>query len=187
MLHAVLAEALLTSLGQIAAILIGLFAFIFFLLLIAFHVLMSFLTSWLREKAEMLKLLRPVVESVNVAHEEAERGIAPDGNQSPVVRVVATLPGRLQSVDQKVERAANHVAGAVIEMRARAMQARAVAKAFFLPGLARREHLMAQGRLRRETASPGYHRLMQEAQEAATRAEQAEETTSEWHRDVATH
>lgn len=188
MMHLVLGDdALLASLGQIAAIIIALFFFLLILLLLAFHLLMSFLTSWLREKAELLKLLRPVVESVNTAHTAAQNGVAPDTNQSVVVRTVATLPSRLQSVDQRVVGTSDRVLGTVIEMRARAAQAKAIAKAFFLPGLARRERISQVDQEGLEFASPGYRKLMQEAEATASSVDGTNSVSSERLKDVPTH
>ena|SRR5690349_12235233 len=188
MMHIMLGDStLLASLGQIAAIIICLFFFLFIVLLLAFHLLMSFLTSWLREKAELLKLLRPVVESVNTAHTAVQRGDPPDENQGLVVRTVATLPGRLQNIDQKVVRASDRVVGTVIEMRARGAQAKAIARAFFVPGLARRERASQVDREGLEFGSPGYRKLMQEAETATSGVDGTGSVSSERLKDVSTH
>jgi hypothetical protein len=180
-------SALLASLGQIAAIVIALFFFLLIVLLVVLNLLMAFLTSWLREKAELLKLLRPVVESVNTTHDAAQRGVAPDADQNIVVRTVATLPVRLLAVDQKVERASDRVAGTVIEMRARASQAKAIAKAFFLPGLVRRKTSSRVDREGLEFQSPGYRKLMHEAEEAASGAERSSTISSERLKNATIH
>ncbi len=50
------ANPILAMLGQIAAIVICLFMLIFVLLAVAFSVVMTFAMSWVREKADLIKI-----------------------------------------------------------------------------------------------------------------------------------
>ncbi|GCE19593.1 hypothetical protein [Dictyobacter kobayashii] len=154
---------LLATMGQVAALVICLFALIFIVVTVVFNLVMSFAMSWLNEKAELIKILRPYVESVNTTSKRVEQGIAPAEDASPAARIAAQLPLRVNAADKKVEQVSDRVTNVVIEFRARTMQARTIAKAFFLPGLMHREsaetHVDAAGQ---EFASPGYRALMNE-------------------------
>lgn len=156
---------LLASLGQIAALVICLFAVVFIIITLVFNLVMSFAMSWLNEKAELIKMLRPYVESVNTTSKQAESGIAPAQDQSAPVRIAAQLPLRVNEADKKVEQVSDRVTSAVIEFRARTIQAKTIAKAFFLPGLMDRERTKG-GTLVNEAGqqftSPGYRTLMDE-------------------------
>lgn len=121
--------------GQIAAIVICLFASVFILLAVAFNLAMALGMSWLSEKINAIKMLRPTVESVNKATESALQGVSPDENQNRMVRTVASIPTTMQNVEKKVDQSTEKVADAVIEFRARTVQAKTILKAFFLPGL----------------------------------------------------
>lgn len=154
---------ILADAGDIAAIVICLFSFLFILITVAIHLASSFLTSWLDEKVALIKLFRPYVESVNSSTEAAERGIAPASTEPSVARIAAQIPLRVNAADKKVEQVADNVVSKVIEVRARSLQVKQVAKAFFLPGLTHREakpaSTLEDGK---QFASPGYQALMNE-------------------------
>ncbi|MBA2679709.1 MAG: hypothetical protein H0U76_15080 [Ktedonobacteraceae bacterium] len=122
---------IIATIGQISAIIICLFIFIFVLLAVAFNLAMAFGLGWVREKANLIKMLRPVVDSVNHASERAAHGSDPAENKNPVVRAVATVPAQMNTIDKKVEETTDRVANAAIEGRARVEQGKAVVKAFF--------------------------------------------------------
>jgi hypothetical protein len=132
------ANPILAMFGQMAAIVICLFALIFVLLAIAFNVLMSFTMAWVHEKVDLIKMLRPTVESINKASESVGQGISPAANENTVVRKIASLPANMHAIDEKVQQSTDRVANAVIEFRARTVQVQTVVKAFLLPGLTRR-------------------------------------------------
>ncbi len=127
------ANPVIATIGQIAAIIICLFVFIFVLLAVAFNLAMAFGLGWVREKANLIKMLRPVVDSVNHASEQAAHGGDPAENKNPVVRAVATVPAQMNTIDRKVEETTDRVANAAIEVRARVEQGKAIARAFFRP------------------------------------------------------
>jgi hypothetical protein len=154
------AAPLLAMWAQIAAIIICLFVLISVLLTLAFNLAMTYALAWLREKAEILKLLRPTVDSLNKTAEAASRGVAPSEKENAVVRAVARIPQSVQAADQKVEATADRVANAVIEFRARTMQAKMVVKAFLAPGLLKPRQKQA-GVDGLEFQSPGYRTLME--------------------------
>ncbi|HEY4035414.1 MAG TPA: hypothetical protein VGL94_15765 [Ktedonobacteraceae bacterium] len=133
------ANPVLAMLGQIAAIVICLFVLIFVLLAVAFNVLMTFAMAWVREKVDLIKMLRPTVESINKATELVSQGGAPTMNENIIVRAVASLPTNVHAIDKKVEQSTDRVANAVIEFRARTVQAKTVLKAFLLPDLMMRK------------------------------------------------
>lgn len=154
---------ILAGAGDIAAIVICLFSFLFVLITVGIHLASSFLTSWLNEKVELIKIFRPYVESVNTSTSAAERGVAPAANEQPVARIAAQIPLRVNAADKKVEQVSDNVVSKVIEVRARSLQVKQVAKAFFLPGLTHRaaksEPTLEDGK---QFASPGYQALMNE-------------------------
>jgi hypothetical protein len=90
--------------------------------------------SWVREKAELIKLLRPTVDSVNTTTEAALHGAVPADQRNKVISAVAEMPVYARTLDQKVDQGSEKVADAVIEFRARTEMAKAMLKTFFLPG-----------------------------------------------------
>ncbi|MBA2287424.1 MAG: hypothetical protein H0W02_18280 [Ktedonobacteraceae bacterium] len=159
----------LAAWGQAAAILLSIELFLFILIGLAVSAGLLFGLSWVREKAELVKKLRPVVNSINETTEQAIKGTLPaeQPGDNKIVRTVAEVPARARGVEQKIEQGSDRVAGAVIEFRARTMMVREVAKAFFLPGLGPPK---AKTFMTREVAreigpgykSPGYRSLIEE-------------------------
>lgn len=141
-----LADGGLAPWGQAAAFIIALYIFISIVIGLVLAAALMFLLAWMRDKAELIKKLRPTVNELNQALEASMRG---DPLPAEVVdnrlvkavaqvpKVAATLPERSSEIGQKVEQGSDRVAGAVIELRARTQQAKAMVRAFFLPGLAR--------------------------------------------------
>lgn len=127
--------------GQIAAIIICVFLLILFVLVLAINLALGFLLAWVREKVELIKLLRPTVNSVNKSSEAALHGVAPSAEENPIIHTIATLPGGVHAADQKIVQASERVAGAMIEFRARTVQVQTVVKAFLLPGLMSKQHI----------------------------------------------
>ena len=144
--HMLLADSGLAPWGQAAAIILALYLFITVILGLVLTAALMFTLTWLREKAELLKKVRPAINQVNYALETAQRGepLPPElaDNQfaqvvSQIPRVAATLPARASAVEQKVEQGSDRVVHAVIEFRARTEMVKGMARAFFLPGLTR--------------------------------------------------
>lgn len=123
--------------GQAAAIIMLFYFLIVILLGLGLTLGLMFGLSWVREKTEMIKKLRPTVESVNTTTESAIKGNlpAPTSHDNRIVRVVASVPARARDIEQKVEQGSDRVASGVIEFRARTQMAKGIVKAFFLPGL----------------------------------------------------
>jgi hypothetical protein len=172
---------ILSTAGQIAAIVICLFIFIYIILAVAINLGLAFIGGWMNEKIKIIKVLRPYVDSVNETTEAAERGVKPSPEANPVARTVANVPLTMQKVDQKVDQVSDRVANVVIEARARANQVGAVAKAIFLPGLVRREQLEARtadAGASIDPVSPGY-RMRIEQQEPAEVAKVSTEEDNE--------
>ena len=121
--------------------------------------------AWVREKTELIKRLRPTVESVNHTTEAAVWGdqYALVDQQNKVIRTVAEVPARAHTIEMKIDQGSDRVAGAVIEFRARTQMAKAIVKTFFLPGLVHRQS--APTVLEEEGVgfkSPGYRMLVDE-------------------------
>jgi hypothetical protein len=132
-------EQALAPWAQVAAIILVIELFFFVLIWLALNVGFTFLSGWVREKAELIKKLRPVVDSVNVTTEAAIKGTLPAAGASDnkVVRAVAEIPARASSIEEKINQGSDRVAGAVIEFRARTAMVQGIVKSFFLPGLNR--------------------------------------------------
>jgi hypothetical protein len=163
MMHMVLAvNPILAAWGQVAAIVICFYILVFVLIALAFNVGMSFGLAWVREKVQLLKLLRPYVDSVNKTSEAAVQGVPPTENENKIVQTVAEVPMRLHTIDKQVDQVSDRIANAVIEFRARTVQAQTIVKAFFLPGLVKREPVSQVGEEGYEFKSPGYRILMEE-------------------------
>ncbi|QBD79162.1 hypothetical protein EPA93_25560 [Ktedonosporobacter rubrisoli] len=144
------ANPILATGGQLAGIIICFYILIFVMLALVFNLVMAFAMGWIREKIELLKKLRPMIESINESTEAVSQGVEPAAYENTAIRTVATIPARVNAADKKVDQAADRVADAVIEFRARTVQAQTIVKAFFLPGLTKRS---ASGK-QREIAGP---------------------------------
>jgi len=150
----------LETTGQIAAIIICLFMFVLLLLSVVFNLAMVFGMSWLREKIRVIKLLRPTVESVNKATESALQGVPLDESQHRMIRTAASIPTTMHNLEKKVDQSTEKVADAVIEFRARTVQAKTILKAFFLPGLMhQRLEKPVDDEASLESNGPGYQML----------------------------
>jgi hypothetical protein len=148
MLHLsyVLADGALAAWGQIAAIILLLYMFVLIVigLVLAFALMLGL--NWVRQKAELIKKLRPTVDSINTTTEDAVKGLLPPpssqyaahATREKIVRTVVQVPLYAHNVEQKIEQGSDKVAGAVIEFRARTEMAKGMLKAFFLPGLTHR-------------------------------------------------
>ncbi len=133
--------------GQAAAIILAIYMFINILVGLAFAAALMFGFAWIRQKAELIKKLRPMVDSVNKAIEAPESAAPLQEPQHKLVQVVhkvqsLEIPQKIEGVDhqvhaveQKIDQGADRVAEAVIEFRARTVMAKTIVKAFFLPGL----------------------------------------------------
>jgi hypothetical protein len=130
---------ILAMAGQIAAFVICLFLLIAVILAVVLNVGLAFGLSALRDQVEAIKKIRPYVDTINKETTEAVRNNAlPAESANPVARAVASVPVRINTIDQKVEQTSDRVANAAIEFRARTEQVKMVARAFFLPGSLKR-------------------------------------------------
>ncbi|HCI82922.1 MAG TPA: hypothetical protein DHW02_24890 [Ktedonobacter sp.] len=154
--------------GQIAAIVIGLYALIFILVALVFNLVMAIAMNWLHQKVGIIKRLRPTVESVNKTSELVIAGEPVPQNTNNIIKAVAQVPGQVRELDHKVDEGTDKAMKAVIEFRARTMQVQAVAKAFvspFFPKLHLVEPLPAVPAPESQALdikSPGYNILMSE-------------------------
>ena len=152
----------LAGFGQLAAIIICLFALIFIVIAVAFNAALALGTGWLREKANLIKMLRPTVDSVNKTSEAAMQGQTPSPSSNAVIRNIAKVPQGVQVADKKVDEATDKVAKAVIEFRARTLQVQTVAKAFLFPNRSEARGEIAAADDDLQFNSPGYRELMRE-------------------------
>jgi hypothetical protein len=157
----VLAGDPLAPWAQAAAIILLFYMFlsVFIGLAVALGLMLGL--AWTREKVELIKRLRPTVDSVNTASEAAIKGALPPpgANDNKIVHTVAEVPAITHTIEKKVEEGSDRVASAVIEFRARTEMAKTVLKSFFLPGLThgRPTALLEEGVGFR---SPGYRMLV---------------------------
>jgi hypothetical protein len=87
--------------------------------------------------------------------------VPPAEDEGAAIKVAAAIPVNVHKADEKVEQVSGRVADAVIEFRARTVQAKTIVKAFLMPGLLVRERRPRGQDL--TFRSPGYHDLMQES------------------------
>ena len=161
----------LSTWGQIAAILLSLELFVFILIAAALVIGLMFGVSWVREKAELIKKIRPQVDAFNrTSHQAIEGTLGPETAQdNKIIRTAGETPARARSVEQKIEQGSDRVAGAMIEFRARTVMVGQMAKFFFLPGLVRSEQLQQRqqaAKLENQIGpgikSPGLRQLVEE-------------------------
>ncbi len=109
----------------------------------------------MREKAELVKKIRPNIDIINQTIETPE-SVFPVGNiQQKLVQAVQRVQSlevphkleevqhKVQSISVQVDKRADRVAETMIEIRARTEMVKGMARAFFLPGLTNRR-LIAQ-------------------------------------------
>src|SRR5260370_33767949 len=70
-------EQVLAPWAQIAAIILVIELFLFVLIGLAFNAGLTFLSGWVREKAELIKKLRPVVDNENATTGATIKGTLP--------------------------------------------------------------------------------------------------------------
>jgi len=148
MLH-VLASNILAPLGQAAAIILALYMLVFILIGLGFCLLFMYGLTWVREKAELVKKLRPTVDSVNTTIESGTSETLPatvDQNNKlvqavhrvqsvQVVQKAKIAQKQVENIGEKVDQGTDRVANTVIEFRARTVMVQGMLKTFFLPGL----------------------------------------------------
>lgn len=160
-MHYAIMNDLLATLGQAAAFILLLYLMVLILIGLALRLALMLGMSWVREKAELIKRLRPTVDSVNTTTEAAVHGAVPAQEGNKVIHAVAEIPVYAHTVDQKVEQGSEKVADVVIEFRARTEMAKTMLKAFFLPNAKPPEKTVLE-----EAGvgfkSPGYRMLVDE-------------------------
>lgn len=177
-MHMFLASDPLSTLGQIAAVILLIYVLVYIVigLLIALILLLGM--TWVREKVELIKRIRPVVDSANTTVQSAIDGTLepPREDENKIIRTAVEIPAYTRTIETNVELSGNRVADTVIELRARTMMAQGMLKAFFLPGLTQRpkSQLQIEGV---GFGSPTYRISMEEGA-AAGDAPIVEETVS---------
>jgi hypothetical protein len=117
--------------GEIAAIVIGLYSFIFIILTVVFGLTMDATFTWLSEKIKIVRMLRPTVDSVNKTSEALSDGVPPPDDENAIIRTVAAAPLQVHKLDQKVDQVTDKVANFAIEFRARTVQVQTVRELSF--------------------------------------------------------
>jgi hypothetical protein len=155
-------DPVLAGLGQTAAIIICLVLLVFIIVTVALALVMVFATSWLNEKASVVKMVRPTVDSVNKTSEAAIQGQPPAADKNAIIRTIAKVPVGMHTADKKVDEVTDKVAHGVIEFRARTIQVQTVVKSFLFPktGVQPEKSGITEDGL--EFNSPGYQKLMKE-------------------------
>jgi hypothetical protein len=171
----ILASDPLAPFGQAGALVVAIYMFVSILIGLALSAALMFGLAWVREKTELVKKLRPIIEKVNTTTHSAMSGTLPpaqagEKQMDKIARTVAEVPTRVQDIDKQVDQGTDRVARVVIEFRARTMMVKTIAKAFFLPGLTRKKPESALEKAGIDFKSPGYKILMEQAapQEAST-------------------
>ncbi|HEX7733387.1 MAG TPA: hypothetical protein VF458_00935 [Ktedonobacteraceae bacterium] len=150
---------LLASWGQVAAIILAVFLFISILTGLLMVVLMLLSFAWLEEKVGLLTRLRSQVTQLNQAAKAVRQGdplpaqVADNRIISTVLQapiIAENMATRSSRVEQNVDRGSERVASAVIEFYARTEMVKGMAKAFFLPGLTRRQPVVPVAQTREQ-------------------------------------
>lgn len=165
-MYYILASDPLAPFGQASAIVLAIYMFVLIIIGLALSAALMFGVAWMRQKSEMVKKLRPMVDKVNTTTRSAMSGTLPvaqpgDKQLDKIVRTVVEVPMRIQDVDKKVEEGSDRVARAVIEFRARTMMVKGIAKAFFLPGLTRKKADSTLEKAKVDFKSPDHKILME--------------------------
>jgi hypothetical protein len=148
-----LASDPLAAWGQAAGILLAVYMFVLLLIVLALSLLFMYAFAWIREKSELVKKVRPTVDSVNIALESKSDETLPAivDHSNRLAQAVYTLQSvqlvqkakdaqrQASNIEQKVEQGTGRVAGAAIEFRARTVMVQGMLKAFFLPGLTKQK------------------------------------------------
>lgn len=171
----ILASDPLAPFGQAAGIILAIYTFVSILIGLALAAGLMFGLTWVRQKSELVKKLRPIVDKVNTTTQSAMAGTLPpaqpgDKQIDKIARTAAEVPTFVQNIDKQVDQGGDRVARAVIEFRARTMMAKTIAKAFFLPGLTKKKPEAVLEKSGIDFKSPGYRILMEQAapKEAST-------------------
>lgn len=152
MLLLILSDNIVNQVGQIAAIVVALYFFLFVVLFIAASLLFLYLNAWIRQQVRLVHQLRSIVESIDTtlhtpASETLPAALTPDNRLGQVtqaihraqavqvVQIAKNTQMQVDSISKKVEPVADRIAGGVIEFRARTVMVQGMLKAFFLPGL----------------------------------------------------
>src|SRR5271167_3652736 len=100
---------MLAILGQIAAFILILELLVYVLLAVVLNGVFAIAFTWIQEQAELLKKLRPVVDSVNSTTEAASKGTLPpaSANDNMIVRTVAQIPAQANAIEGKIEQGAD--------------------------------------------------------------------------------
>lgn len=152
MLYVVTSD-ILAPLGQAAAIFLALYMLIFILIGLAISMLLTYGFTWVREKSELVKKLRPTVESVNTTIDAGSSETLPavvDQNNKllqaihtvqsvQVEQKARDIQKQVNNIEKKVDQGTDRVAEALIEFRARTVMVQQILKAFFLPGLTKQK------------------------------------------------
>ena len=155
-------DPVLAGFGQTAAIIICLLLLVFIIVTVALALVMVFATSWINEKANLVKMLRPTVDSVNKTSEAAIQGQPPAEDKNAIIRTISKVPAGMHTADKKVGEATDKVAHGVIEFRARTLQVQTVVKAFLFPKTDVQPDKSGITEEGLEFNSPGYRKLMKE-------------------------
>jgi len=147
--------------GHVAAIILLIYLLVFILIGLALAFVLLVGMTWVREKVELIKMIRPTVNSVNKTTQAAIAGTLPEAkdDENKIIRTAAEIPAYAHEIETKVDQVSDRVASAVIEFRARSMMAKSMLKAFFVPGLAHRTQAQLEGVGFR---SPGYRILIEQ-------------------------
>src|SRR6266480_7631929 len=133
----VLADDPLALWGQVAAIILLFYMFLFVIIGLAVALGLMLGLAWTRQKVVLIKRLRPTVDSVNTTSEAAIKGTLPPAgsNDNKIVHTVAEVPAYTHTIEKKVEEGSDRVASAVIEFRARTEMAKTVIKSLYVTGI----------------------------------------------------
>jgi hypothetical protein len=149
----VLASDILAPLGQAAAIILAIYMSVSIIIGLVFSVLLMYGFAWVREKSELVKKLRPTVDSINTTISAGGSETLPATvDQSDkllqtihkfqsvqVDQKAKDVQEQVNIIEKKVGSVTDRIAEGVIEFRARTLMVQGMLKVFFLPGLTKQK------------------------------------------------
>ncbi len=146
----VLSSDVLAPWGQAAALILAIYIFVNILVGLALTAAFLFLFAWLRGKVELIKKVRPAVNTLNMAMDHPESAHPTGKVEERVVQAVEKVQAidvqhrlvdvqhQVEATGEKIDQGVERVANVMIEIRARTAMVKGMTKAFFLPGLMKR-------------------------------------------------
>src|SRR5437588_11981194 len=107
--------------GHIAAIILLIYLLVFILIGLALAFVLLVGMTWVREKVELIKMIRPTVNSVNKTTQAAIAATLPAAkdDENKIIRTAADIPAYAHEIDTKLEQGRDGVTSPFTAVRLR--------------------------------------------------------------------